>query len=100
LGKVERGKGGIERHRDDRVGEGEVVVQKPHPLRPEEEAACPPLVHQGPHLARRLARRHDPLHHVAVARRRGEDVLQIADRRLKACRRAAPLEHRIGAARR
>ena len=100
LGQVQRRKAGVERHRQHRVGQGQIVVQQPGALRPEQDAAGLVGGDIAAHLARRLARRHLAPDHAAVARGRGIDMDEIGDRRRD--RRVEPrlVEHRVGAARR
>ena len=100
LSEVQGQKARVERHRQHRVGQGQIVVQEAGTLRPEQDAAGFVRGDAGAHFARRLARRHLAPDHAAVARGGGIDMDEIGDRRRD--RRVEPglVEHRVGAARR
>ena len=94
LGEVERGVGGVDRHRHDGVGERHVVVVEAGALAPEQHARGlargPPAAHVG----RRLARLDDGLEHVARPRGGGEHVVQVGDRLGGGVEQPDGVEHR------
>ena len=99
LGEVQRGKGRVHRHHQRRIRQHHIVIRQPRPLRPEEHAC---LAAAADHLAQLLCRRlrrQDRLHHVAVARRRRNDIIEIGHCLLAAGMHHHIVDHRVGARR-
>src|ERR687883_694214 len=71
---VQGREGGVERHRQDRIGERDVVVDEAGALGAEQDAAGFLGGDEAAHFLGGKARRHLALDHGAVARRRGIDV--------------------------
>ena len=98
LRQVERGKSGVERHPEHRVGERYVVVQKAGALRAEHHPAGLLGGEPGAHFAGRLARHHLAADHATVARGGGIDMDEVADRRGDTRIEPRLVEHAIGPA--